>query len=50
MNPARRKLLKVVLENAMSADVIFNILMGEEVEPRRNFIEENALNVRNLDI
>ena len=50
MDPARRKLLKVVQEDAVRADAIFNILMGDEVEPRRQFIEENALNVRNLDV
>jgi len=50
MDPDNRKLLKVVLEDAFRADEIFTILMGEEVEPRRKFIQENALNVRNLDI
>jgi DNA gyrase subunit B len=50
MNPDRRKLLKVVQEDAVRADEIFNILMGDEVEPRRQFIETNALNVQNLDI
>jgi len=50
MNPATRKLLKVVKEDSVKADEIFTILMGDEVEPRRKFIEENALNVTNLDI
>ena len=46
----KRKLLQVVIEDAARADEIFTILMGEEVEPRRLFIEANALNVRNLDV
>jgi DNA gyrase subunit B len=50
MNPDKRVILKVTLEDAVEADRIFTILMGEEVEPRRLFIEENALAVRNLDV
>jgi len=50
MDPARRKLLRVDLTNAVDAEEMFTKLMGEEVEPRRQFIEDNALNVRNLDI
>ena len=50
MDPQSRKLLKVVLEHSATANEIFSTLMGEPVEPRRQFIEDNALNVRNLDI
>jgi len=52
MNPEKRKLLKVDLNesNAVEADKMFTILMGDVVEPRRAFIEDNALNVRNLDV
>jgi DNA gyrase subunit B len=50
MNPTRRKLLRIDLTDAVEAEEMFTKLMGEEVEPRRQFIEDNALNVRNLDI
>jgi DNA gyrase subunit B len=50
MNPATRTLLQVKLEDTIEADRIFTMLMGEEVEPRRRFIEENAKKVKNLDI
>ena len=50
MNPATRTLLQVRLEDEEVAEVIFSTLMGDAVEPRRLFIEENALNVKNLDI
>lgn len=50
MNPEGRTILQVHLEDAVEADSIFSILMGDKVEPRRNFIETYAKNVRNLDI
>lgn len=50
MDPEHRVLLQVQLEDAMEADMIFDMLMGEHVEPRREFIQENALNVKNLDV
>lgn len=50
MNPDTRTLLQVSIAAAIETDEIFTILMGDQVEPRRKFIEENALNVRNLDV
>ena len=50
MDPAVRRLLKVQIEDAISSEEIFSTLMGEQVEPRRAFIESNALGVRNLDV
>jgi DNA gyrase subunit B len=50
MNIENRILLRVNIEDAIKADEVFNVLMGEEVEPRRNFIETNALYVKNLDV
>jgi DNA gyrase subunit B len=50
MDPAKRRLLKVDVSDAVEAEEMFSKLMGDEVEPRRQYIEDNALNVRNLDI
>ena len=50
MDPARRTLVQVTMDDAIKADEIFNILMGDEVNPRREFIEKNAKFVKNLDI
>jgi DNA gyrase subunit B len=50
MDPARRTILRVMLEDAVEVDKIFSLLMGDEVEPRREFIETNAHDVKDLDI
>ncbi|MEE8587032.1 MAG: DNA topoisomerase (ATP-hydrolyzing) subunit B [Acidobacteriota bacterium] len=50
MNPETRTLLRVDIEDALSTDEMFTLLMGDQVEPRRDFIQDNALNVKNLDI
>ena len=50
MNPQYRTLLQVGMDDAMAADRIFTVLMGDKVEPRRRFIQENAKNVTNLDL
>jgi DNA gyrase subunit B len=50
MNPDARTLLQVRIDDPIRADELFSVLMGDQVEPRRQFIENNALNVRNLDI
>jgi DNA gyrase subunit B len=50
MDPAARTLQLVQVEDIVGADTVFSVLMGDQVEPRRDFIQQNALNVRNLDI
>jgi DNA gyrase subunit B len=50
MDPDKRTLLQVNIDNLIETDEVFTILMGDQVEPRREFIETNALNVKNLDV
>ena len=50
MNPENRILVKVTMDDAIKADEIFTLLMGDDVEPRREFIQANAKYVQNLDI
>jgi DNA gyrase subunit B len=50
VNPQTRRLMQVRIEDAVAADDIFTTLMGDQVEPRRDFIERNALTVTNLDV
>jgi DNA gyrase subunit B len=49
MNPENRTLLQICIEDTIEADQVFSVLMGDQVEPRREFVEQNALNVKNLD-
>jgi DNA gyrase subunit B len=49
MDADKRTLLQVAIDDAIEADLLFSTLMGDDVEPRRDFIQNNALNVKNLD-
>jgi DNA gyrase subunit B len=50
LNPENRNLLKVTIDDAVAADETFSVLMGEQVEPRRKFIHDNALMAKQLDV
>ena len=50
LNSDTRRLLQVQIEDVVAADIVFTTLMGDQVEPRREFIEQNALSVANLDV
>ncbi|MCA9240976.1 MAG: DNA topoisomerase IV subunit B, partial [Planctomycetales bacterium] len=50
LDPANRTLLQVTMEDAGAADDLFRVLMGDQVEPRRDFIHQHALDVKNLDV
>ncbi|HBE01888.1 MAG TPA: hypothetical protein DC049_05360, partial [Spirochaetia bacterium] len=50
MNPASRSIIRVTCEDIVAAETMFSVLMGDQVEPRRKFIEEYAKEVKNLDI
>ena len=50
MNPESRVLLQIRIDDAVKSEEMFSVLMGDQVEPRREFIDQNALNVRSLDV